>query len=123
MALPFAVRHGDGITWVERAKDEAFRKALLDGVPVSVRPKMREALNALPDNGARAHSMRYFGADLDEIKGQIAPLLIELNKFLTEQRRLPGLFDWLDVTNYGNDYRMIKAFKAWSELITTVPNG
>jgi hypothetical protein len=116
MPAPFAVVRRDGIVWIDRQADAAFRKALTDGVPTVLRPKMIEALAATPDRGAMAHSIRYFGDELEQIKQHIAPLLVQLNKYLSEQMRMPGLFDWLDITNFGNDYRMIKVFKAWSEM-------
>jgi hypothetical protein len=119
--LPFHVKRENGVVFVDSAVDAAFRKALMDGVPPALRGKMREALAAIPDRGAMAHSLRYFGDELPEIKQRIAPLLIELNRMLSESFNLPGLFDWLDVTNFGNDYRMIKVFKAWSEMVLAKP--
>lgn len=115
--LPFHVKRENGVVFVDSTVDAAFRKALLDGVPPQLRGKMHEALAAMPDKGAAAHSIRYFGKELGPIKQRIAPLLIDLNDILTRSFRLPGLFDWLDVTNFGNDYRMIKVFAAWSEMI------
>lgn len=115
--LPFRVKRENGIVWIDAAVDAAFRKALMDGVPANLRGKMREALAALPDKGAMAHSVRYFGDELEDIKAKTSPLLIELNRMLSESFNLPGLFDWLNATNFGNDYRMIKVFKAWSEMI------
>lgn len=119
--FPFHVRRENGIVFVDSAVDAAFRHALLDGVPVNLRSKMREALAAIPDKGAMAHSIRYFGDELEEIKARIAPLMMELNRMLSESFNLPGLFDWLDITNFGNDYRMIKVFKAWSEMVVSTP--
>jgi hypothetical protein len=118
---PFAVRRENGIVWVETAVDAAFRKALMDGVPPALRGKMREALAATPDKGAMAHSIRYFGEELENIKARVAPLLVELNRVLASNYRLQGLFDWLDITNFGNDYRMIKVFAAWSDMILSKP--
>jgi hypothetical protein len=117
---PFAVVNRNGVTWVDRSVDEAFRKALMDGVPPQLRGKMQEALSAIPNERSKAHAERYFGAELPAIKNQIAPLIIELNKVLGERFNLPGLFDWLEITGYGNEYRMIKAFHAWSEFILSV---
>jgi len=119
--VPFAIKRENGIVWIDAAVDAAFRQALMDGVPVNLRAKMREALAATPDKGAMAHSVRYFGDELQEIKAQIAPLMMELNRMLSESFNLPGLYDWLDATNYGNDYRMIKVFKAWSEMVLSKP--
>lgn len=118
---PFRVRRENGLVFVDRATDEAFRHALLNGVPTVLRPKMLEALAAVPDAGARAHSVRYFKGELDAICEQTHPLLFELNRFLSARFQLHGLFDWLNATGYGNDYRMIEVFKAWSEM--KVSNG
>jgi hypothetical protein len=115
--VPFSIKRENGIVWIDAKADAAFRQALMDGVPVNLRAKMREALAATPDKGAMAHSIRYFGSELEQIKAQIAPLMMELNRMLSESFNLPGLYDWIDATNYGNDYRMIKVFKAWSEMV------
>lgn len=117
--LPFHVKRENGLVHVDSVVDAAFRKALMDGVPPNLRSKMREALAATPDRNARAHSVRYFGAELRPMNDRIAPLLFELNKALTESFRLPGLYDWLNVTNFGNDYRMINVFSAWAEMINS----
>lgn len=114
--LPFHVKRENGLVHVDAVVDAAFRKALLDGVPSNLRPKMVEALAAIPNARTRRHSINYFGDELPAIKEQIAPLMFQLNRLLTESFRLPGLYDWLDVTGLGNDYRMIKVFKAWSEM-------
>lgn len=123
MTVPFAVRRQNGLVFVDSRVDAAFRKALMDGVPSALRSKMREALAATPDKGAMKHSMRYFGNELADIKNRIAPLLIEYNRVLSESFNLPGLFEWLDVTNFGNDYRMIKVFAAWAEMAKTPSLG
>lgn len=115
--VPFSVVRKNGIVWVDSAVDAAFRQALMDGVPINLRAKMHEALAATPDKGAMRHSIRYFGDELEDIKRQTAPLLIQLNKTLSESFNLPGLFDWLDATNFANDYRMIKVMKEWSEMV------
>jgi hypothetical protein len=123
--LPFRTVRENGMVHVDAAVDAAFRKALLEGIPLSLRSKMREALAASPGAKANEHSIRYFGGPdkIAEIKNRIAPLLLELNHFLTTARNLPGLFDWLQVTNFGADYRMIKAFLAWAELAETPSLG
>jgi hypothetical protein len=121
MIAPFSIRRENGVVWIDKAADAAFRKALLDGVPASLRSKMMEALAATPGAGALAHSERYFKGELPAIVEAINPLMFVLNKFLAEQLKLPGLFDWLNETNFGNDYRMIKVFKAWSEMQVSQP--
>ena len=121
--FPFPVRRENGVVFIDGAVDAAFRKALLDGVPAGLRSKMREALAATPGKGARAHALRYFGEELPAISQSFAPLMFELNKTLTEAFNLPGLYDWMDITNYGNDYRMIKVMAAWAELIRPLPEG
>jgi hypothetical protein len=115
MTAPVIVRQ-NGIVAIRSDVDAAFRKALLDGVPVSLRSKMVEALAATPGKEAAAHSKRYFGEELPAIVAETNQLLFFINKYLSEQLKLPGLYDWLNATNFGNDYRMIKVFKAWSEM-------
>jgi len=115
MTAPVIVRQ-NGIVAIRSDVDAAFRKALLDGVPVSLRSKMIEALAATPGKDAEAHSRRYFGAELTAVMNEVAPLLFQINKYLSEQLKLPGLYDWLNATNFGNDYRLIKVLKAWSEM-------
>jgi hypothetical protein len=114
--VPFKVVRQNGIVWVDRQVDGAFRKALMDGVPVPLRSKMKDALAATPDRNTRAHCRRYFAGEFEAVIARIAPLLIELNRYLSEQRALPGLFDWLEITGLGDDYRMVKAFDAWAQL-------
>ena len=120
---PFPIVRRHGLVFVDTMIDQAFRRALMDGIPPPLRGKMREALAVVPSKEAQGHSVRYFGPKLADIKNRIAPLLIELNRFLSESRNLPGLFEWLDATNYGNDYRMIKAFLAWAEMAKTPSLG
>lgn len=118
MTAPFAVKRANGLVFVERAKDEAFRKALMDGIPPVLRGKMREALADIPNKGSMAHAVRYFGGPekIAELKNKIGPLIVELDKTLKNNYGLPGLFDWLDVSGLGNSYKMIKAFDAWAEM-------
>ena len=119
MTIPFATRrNNDGLVWIDKRVDGAFKRALLAGVPPNLRSKMKEALADIPDAGAMAHSIRYFGgpAKIADLKNQIAPLLIELDKLLTNQLRLPGFFDWLDVTGLGNHFKLIRVFKYWAEM-------
>ena len=115
MNPPFAVARKNGLVFVEAKTDAAFRKALLDGVPPVLRGKMREALAVVPNKGTLAHSIRYFGDELPEIKTKVAPLVISLDRFFSSNG-LRGLFDWLEVTGLGNDYRMVKVFSAWAEM-------
>lgn len=114
---PFATqRNDDGIIWIDAKADAAFRRAFLDGVPRNLYGKMRDALSETPDGFAMEFSVKYFGKELTDIKNQIAPLLIAMNKYLTEQRNMPGLFDWLQATNYGNSQKLIIVLKEWSEM-------
>jgi hypothetical protein len=116
--LPFTIVRKDGMVHVDAKVDAAFRKALMAGVPPQIRSKMREALTATPGANAMKHSVKYFGGPqrIAEVKNRIAPLLVQFNEMLTESFALPGIFDWLEVTGFGNDYRMIKAFLAWAEM-------
>ena len=100
-----------GMTFIDRDSDERFRKALLDGVPPSLRSKMREALAVTPDpHRDYAHSCRYFGDELQTIGERIKPLSVALD------RRFPGLCDWLIMTGYTNNYKMVKVFDAWAHM-------
>ena len=112
---PFPVYRQNGLVYVDSRADEAFRRALLNGVPPQLRFKMKEALAEIPNKGARAHAERYFGEELPKIVDHIAPLIVELNRFL-ESHHLKGLYDWLDATGLGNNYKMIKVLKAWADM-------
>jgi hypothetical protein len=116
-AAPFAVHHKDGVTFIDRNVDAAFRKALMDGVPVSLRGKMQRALAAVP-NPVRdyAHCQRYFGDQLQEIAERIKPLAMELERYLASARGLPGFCDWLILTGYTNHYEMVKVFDEWAQM-------
>jgi hypothetical protein len=113
--IPFAHVHQDGIAWVERNADEAFRKALMDGVPATLRGKMQRALAAIPDPGRDyAHSVRYFGDRLLEIARRVAPLRDLLDDYMRGTLGLPGFGQWLDLTGYANHYEMVKVFDEWA---------
>jgi hypothetical protein len=115
--VPFVHRHDGNVLLLERSVDEAFRKALMDGVPVSLRSKMRRALAAVPDpDRDLAHSRRYFGERLPAISGRVKPLVVELEKYLTRARNLPGLNDWLIVTGFDNHYEMVKVLDEWAQM-------
>lgn len=112
-----------GVTWVDAVADAKYRKALMDGCPLPVRARMREALAATPPKTARAHSLRYFGPEIDAIIAQVSPLVDELAWFLHHDKNLPDLKRWLQATGYGDDYRMIKAMVAWAEHMRSVPES
>lgn len=119
MTAPFQIIRKDGLVHIPRGVDDAFKKALLAGVPPVLREKMRMALADVPTAGARAHSIRYFGDELPAIVEQINPLMQQLDFTLTKAFNMPGLFNWLDATGLGNHYALIKVFKAWSEMKVT----
>lgn len=111
----------DGLVHIERSFDEACRRALLDGVPAPLRPKMVEALSAqVIPNTRRAHreARRYFGKEADDIFAHAATFAADLHKFLADRFGLVGLLDWLTATGYGNHYAMIKVFYEWSRMAT-----
>lgn len=110
------IKYNSGIVFVDKAHDAAFRKALMAGVPPSLRGKMQEALAATPGRGAAAHARRYFGAEADAIFADAAELAGVLSRFLNDHYRLDGLLEWLTATGFGNDYRMIKVFAEWARL-------
>lgn len=113
---PFLAIHDRGLVHIERRADEAFRKALMDGVPMALRSKMREALAAIPDAGSLAHSRRYFGDGLQEIADRAKPLVDELHRYMETRLKLSGFREWMIATGYTNEYRMIKVFEAWSRM-------
>ena len=103
--------NNQGMTFIDRNSDERYRKALLDGIPPSLRSKMHEALAATPDpHRDYAHSCRYFGDELMTIGRRIKPLSIELD------RRFPGFCDWMILTGYTNHYKMVKVFDEWAQM-------
>ena len=109
----------NGLVHIEASFDAACRKALLDGVPAPLRPKMVEALSAqlLPNaHRARKEARRYFGKEADAIFAHAATFAADLHKFLADRFGLVGLLDWLTATGYGNDHRMIKVFAEWARL-------
>jgi hypothetical protein len=102
---------------IDQGADWAFREALLRGAPPpTVRPLMKQALDRIPKANAAAYSRQYFGKELPEILARCQPLIDELHVFFHQYLKLPGFMQWLNATGYGNDYLMIKAFAAWSEL-------
>lgn len=114
--MSLSIKRENGITFVDAAHDAAFRKALMAGVPPSLRGKMQEALAATPQKGAAAHSKRYFGEEADKAFEAASELAAYLHRFLKDQYRLDGLLEWLTATGYGNDYRMIKVFYEWAKM-------
>jgi hypothetical protein len=104
------------INLIEQGADWAFREALLRGAPESVRRELRHALSRVPQANAAAYSRQYFGEELTAILERCQPLIDELHVFMHEFLKLPGFIQWLNATGYGNDYLMIKAFAAWSEM-------
>lgn len=117
LMAPTIIRR-NGIVHIDTAHDAAFRKALMAGVPISLRGKMQEALAATPQPAvkAKAHSRRYFGAEAEAVFRDATALVDELHRFLKNRFGLDGLIDWLDAVGYGNDYRMIKVFYEWSKV-------
>jgi hypothetical protein len=113
---PFRTFHKDGLRFIERGADEAFRKALLAGVPVSLRTKMKEALANYPDDRSLGHSQRYFGDELQAIADRCKPLTQELDSYMERTLKLPGFRKWMIATGYTNEYRMIKVFDAWARM-------
>jgi hypothetical protein len=130
MTTPAAIVRENGMVHIRSDVDRAFRKALLDGVPAPLFPKMVEALSAqvLPNPfRAQKEARRYFGDEADEIFADASSFASELHKFLGDRFGLTGLLDWLTATGYGNDHRMIKVFAEWARLTLKkkiiVPNG
>ena len=112
----FPTHSHQGVRFIEAAADAAFRKALKDGCPPQLRSKMHEALSDIPGKGAMAHSVRYFGKELADIKNRIAPLLFELEGYMRNRLDLHGFWEWLDLTNFGNHYKLIKVLDQWAQM-------
>ena len=60
--------------------------------------------------------MRYFGDRLQDIADRAKPLVDRLHEYMQTRLGLPGFRDWLIITGYTNEYRMIKVFDAWSAM-------
>ena len=119
---PFVARQANGFIGVESHKDAAFRNALLAGAPTEdVRRRLRDALINGPTGDHGKHALTYFGADkIQAIAAHVQPLTDAIDLALATKFRLHGFKDWLNLTDFGNDYRMIKAFIAWADLATKV---
>jgi hypothetical protein len=116
-ATPFTVRHDNGVTWIDRNADAAFRKALIDIAPAALRGRMRRALAATPDPARDyARSQRYFGDRLPEIIARIQPLSQRLDRYMETVLGRPGFCEWLILTGYTNHYEMVKAFDEWAQM-------
>jgi hypothetical protein len=116
MIAPFPVKYENGLVHISAPHDAAFRKALMAGVPPSLRSKMQIALAATPGKGAAQHARRYFADEADKVFSEAQDLAQVLHRFLAEKYQLVGLLDWLTATGYGNDYRMIRVFYEWSQM-------
>ena len=44
------------------------------------------------------------------------PLVDAIQDHFEYRLGMPGFAQWLRITGYGDDYRMIKAFLAWAEM-------
>jgi hypothetical protein len=78
---------------------------------------MQRALAATPDPARdRAHSVRYFGAELPVIAERVSYLRDELDDYMRARLGLPGFGQWLDLTGYANRYEMVTVFDAWAQM-------
>jgi len=117
MSAPqLSVVNKDGIVWVSRDADIAFRAALLAGVPPSLHAKMKDALSRHPHANARQYSEGYFGDELPRIIKAVTPLIDVLENYLEFQLLLPGLTDWLRATGYGDHWKVISVFYDWAQM-------
>lgn len=115
MTAPFAMYETKGIAWIDRNVDARFRKALMDGAPISLRHLITLALNETPDPANDlCTSQMYFGDRLQEIADRAKPLTDALDAYMATKMALPGFRKWLIYTGYTNNYLMIKVFDAWS---------
>jgi hypothetical protein len=114
------IKRENGMVHIESWFDALCRKALMEGVPPSLRMQMVIALSAQPlPNAFRAQkeARKYFGDEADQVFADAAEMAGALHRFLQgSMYRLDGLLDWLTATGYGNDYRMIKVFAEWARM-------
>ena len=121
VAAPFVARRGNGVRGVESNADAAFRNALLAFAPEAPRKHILEALRNGPTGDGGKHAIRYFGADkIQGIAEQVRPLTDAIEIAFATKLGRPGFKQWLNITDFGNDYRMIKGFVAWAELKRTM---
>ena len=117
LAAPFVARQNQGVAGVEAHADAAFRNLLLTFAPPGPRKHFLDGLRNGPQGDHGAHARRYFGEDKIRAISEQTSALVDLVEvaFATRCGR-PGFKRWLGITDFGNDYRMIKGFLAWSEL-------
>jgi len=114
------VRQRQGFVEIDQPTDEWFRRMLKEGGPTNeVRQKFRAALNGrYPHADARQFSERHFGAEnLKRIVAHVDPLIRGLEGYFQQQGRR-GFTEWLNLTGFGNDYKLILAFEAWADHVT-----
>lgn len=116
IAAPFIARGHKNLVCVEGNQDRAFRESLLAIAPEPARKHFREAfLNGPKGDGGR-HATAYFGAEkIAGIQAQIHPVCDEIEEFMARTLRFPGFNQWLTLTGWGDDYRIIKGLIAWAE--------
>ena len=117
VAAPFVARRDKGVLGVESHIDAAFRNALLAFAPEGPRKHILEALRNGPKGDHGKHAIGYFGRDkIQSIIDQVAPLTDAIEIAFATKLGRPGFKQWLNLTDFGNDYRMIKGFIAWAEM-------
>ncbi len=103
------------IAWVDRESDERFRKLLIHGAPAPVARKIYLALCETPQANAREEAEKHFGAELAELVKTLTPLMDWLENYF-DSIGAEGFVQWLNVTGYGNDVRMISAMAEWAAM-------
>ena len=114
------VIQGQGFVRIDTASDEWFRRMLKEGGPTqTIRAKFAAALNGrYPHADARQFSERHYGAEnLKRIVAHCDPLIRALEAWYEKQGHR-GFIDWLNITGWGNDYKLIAAFEAWADNVT-----
>jgi len=117
LPTPFVAKRHAGLFHVESKADARFRNYLLELAPTkAIRAHMLEGLRNGPKGDRGAHARRYFGEDgIAGISAHIDPLTQAIDLLLATRAGLPGFRDWLNISDFGNDYRILKGFIAWAD--------
>lgn len=104
----------DKVAHIRSDVDARFRNALRKAVHAdggkTARNLIMKALEQGPSRGGAVEAMRYFGPELQTKLVLTAQIIDGL------EISVNGFKKWLELTGFGNDVTMIKAFVAWAEF-------